>query len=100
MHINYEHINRPAAPGVCGGSICMCPECMQDRARAAQVKTSNIDKRIELEALLTIRAGYEAENTHRLSCGHSIAYGADEFTDLAKRIMALKTNPAAESQAA
>jgi hypothetical protein len=24
-------------------------------------------------------AGMQAENTHRLSCGQSVAYGADEF---------------------
>ena len=24
-------------------------------------------------------AGMQAENTHRLSCGNSVAYGADEF---------------------
>ena len=58
------------------------------------------NKRIELEALLTVRAGNEAENAHRLDCGHSIAYGADAFIELADQIRALKTNPAAESQAA
>jgi len=61
---------------------------------------SDLDERIELEALLTIRAGYEAENNHRMSCGHSIAYGADHFIELAEQIRALKTNPAANSQAA
>lgn len=29
---------------------------------------------IELEALITEREGMIAENTHRLNCGHSIAY--------------------------
>lgn len=67
---------------------------------ALRIAKDDIDKRIELEALLTVRAGYEAENAHRMACGHSIAYGADAFIDLAKRIMALKTNHAAESQAA
>lgn len=28
------------------------------------------------------RAGMEAENAHRLSCGESIAYGDDEFQAL------------------
>ena len=67
---------------------------------ALRIVKDNIDKRIGLEALLTIRAGYEAENTHRLNCGLSIAYAADAFIELAEQIRALKANPAAESQAA
>lgn len=91
MHINYEHINNPAPPGVCGGSICMCPKCKEDRAlEEAKKQKSPMGIQIELEALLTIRAGYEAENTHRMQCGHSIAYGVEHFLELAEQIRALK----------
>jgi hypothetical protein len=34
-------------------------------------------------------AGMQAENTHRLSCGNSVAYGADEFTDVRQQYEAL-----------
>jgi hypothetical protein len=50
----------------------------------------NNDTRIELEALITEREGYIAENIHRQLCGNSIAYGADVFDDLANKIRALK----------
>jgi len=46
--------------------------------------------KLELEALITEREGYIAENLHRQLCGNSIAYGADAFIDLADRIRALK----------
>ena len=34
-------------------------------------------------------AGMQAENTHRLSCGNSIAYGADEFAAVRQQYEAL-----------
>lgn len=48
------------------------------------------DTRIELEALITEREGYIAENIHRQLSGNSVAYGADAFNDLADRMRALK----------
>lgn len=51
----------------------------------------NTDIRLEirLEALITEREGMLAENTHRINCGNSIAYGDESFFDLAKRIRML-----------
>lgn len=34
-------------------------------------------------------AGMQAENTHRLSCGNSVAYGADEFAAVRQQYEAL-----------
>lgn len=34
-------------------------------------------------------AGMQAENTHRLSCGHSVAYGADEFAAVRQQYEAM-----------
>ena len=48
-----------------------------------------MNTKIELEALITEREGMLAENTHRIDCGHSIAYGDESFFDLAQRICAL-----------
>jgi len=48
-----------------------------------------MEKKILLEALITEREGMLAENTHRLACGHSIAYGDDAFQELADKIRAL-----------
>lgn len=45
--------------------------------------------RIELEVLITEREGMLAENTHRLDCGHSIAYTDHAFQELADRIRSL-----------
>jgi hypothetical protein len=41
---------------------------------------------IEFEALKTEREGMLAENAHRTNCGHSIAYGMDNFYELAERM--------------
>jgi hypothetical protein len=50
-----------------------------------------MDKNIQLQALITEREGYLAENTHRIACGNSIAYGAEAFNELAEQIRALDT---------
>ncbi len=34
-------------------------------------------------------AGMQAENTHRLACGNSVAYGADEFAAVRQQYEAL-----------
>lgn len=34
-------------------------------------------------------AGMQAENTHRLSCGNSVAYGADEFAAVRQQYEAM-----------
>ena len=34
-------------------------------------------------------AGMQAENTHRLTCGNSVAYGADEFAAVRQQYEAL-----------
>lgn len=39
----------------------------------------------QIALLNTERAGMEAENQHRLACGHSIAYGMDAFAELLSR---------------
>jgi hypothetical protein len=49
-----------------------------------------MNKRIELEALITEREGMLAENTHRLDCGHSIAYGDEHFQTLADKMRKLE----------
>ena len=51
--------------------------------------STDIRLEIRFEALITEREGMLAENTHRIDCGHSIAYGDEAFFDLAKRICAL-----------
>jgi len=49
----------------------------------------------QIKAIMRIEAakieamGYEAENTHRLSCGNSIAYGAEAFIALSSRMKSL-----------
>jgi hypothetical protein len=52
-----------------------------------------MDRKIELEALVTEREGMIAENTFRVSCGNSIAYGADSFTVIADKLHALAQQP-------
>jgi len=44
------------------------------------------DRELELQALLTERAGYEAENAQRARTDSSPAYGADDFMELAQSI--------------
>jgi hypothetical protein len=48
------------------------------------------NKELELQALLTEREGYIAENKQREIHGDSMAYGADHFLELADRIRCLK----------
>ncbi len=43
----------------------------------------NINVKLEMRALDAEKAGMEADNQHRLSCGESILYGDDEFFVLA-----------------
>lgn len=43
-------------------------------------------EQIELEALKTERAGYEAENAQRMHLGQSLAYGAEAFQGIYERI--------------
>ena len=38
-----------------------------------------IAREAEIQALVSEREGMLAENTHRLSCGHSIAYSDEAF---------------------
>ena len=52
-----------------------------------------MDKQILLEALITEREGMLAENTHRLDCGHSIAYGDEAFNKLANKMKNLASQP-------
>jgi hypothetical protein len=54
-------------------------------------------KRIELEALITEREGMLAENTHRLDCGHSIAYTDEHFQTLADKIRKLGEDEPSEA---
>lgn len=48
------------------------------------------DRELELQAMLTERAGYEAENAQRARTDSSPAYGADHFMELAQSIRNLK----------
>ncbi|MCD8349107.1 MAG: hypothetical protein LUC93_00660 [Planctomycetaceae bacterium] len=45
---------------------------------------------LEMHALDAELEGMKAENTHRLDCGLSIAYGDEAFNQLAERYRALK----------
>lgn len=45
---------------------------------------------IELEALITERAGMEADNVQRIANGYSIAYDSMAFAQLQDRILALR----------
>jgi hypothetical protein len=45
---------------------------------------------IEIQALITIREGYIAENNHRVHLGESLAYSDAHFFELAEMIRALK----------
>lgn len=38
-----------------------------------------LDIRLQMEALITERAGMIAENQFRVFCGHQIAYSEDQF---------------------
>jgi hypothetical protein len=49
-------------------------------------------KKILLEALITEREGMLAENTHRLDCGHSIAYTEEAFQTLADKMREILRN--------
>jgi len=49
-----------------------------------------LEKEIELQALLTIREGYIAENKQREATGQSMAYSDAHFNELAEMIRALK----------
>ena len=51
---------------------------------------TDIKLRIRLESLITEREGMLAENTYRIDCDHSIAYGDEAFFDLAKKIRELE----------
>lgn len=51
---------------------------------------------IELEALITERAGMEAENQRRLDQGYALAYDDSAFGCLASRIRDLKEKVKAE----
>lgn len=53
-----------------------------------------MEKRIELEALITEREGMIAENKVRESLGHSLAYTYDCFSVLASQMRELKEKPA------
>lgn len=53
-----------------------------------------MEKRIELEALITEREGMIAENKVRESLGHSLAYPYDCFSVLASQMRELKEKPA------
>lgn len=53
-----------------------------------------MEKRIELEALITEREGMIAENKVRESLGHSLAYPYDCFYVLASQMRELKEKPA------
>jgi len=48
-----------------------------------------MDKRIELEALITEREGMLAENKYSLNNGQNISYGDEAFNELAERIRAV-----------
>jgi hypothetical protein len=48
------------------------------------------EEQYELQALITIREGYIAENKQREITGYSMAYGVDHFQELAEMIRALK----------
>ena len=52
-----------------------------------------MDKKIELEALITEREAYIAENQLREIGGNSPAFGADHFFELAERMRALNKPP-------
>ena len=56
---------------------------------------NELNRRIELEALITERDGMIALNMQRESLGQSMAYGDDAFLDVAAKMMALiETEPA------
>jgi hypothetical protein len=55
----------------------------------ASDRLQGIRLRIAAEALITRRAGYEAENAHRANVGQGVAYGADAFELLASAMEAL-----------
>jgi hypothetical protein len=50
---------------------------------------SDLNRRIELEALITERGGMIALNTKRVGRGESIAYDDDAFLEVAKKMMSL-----------
>ncbi len=52
---------------------------------------NELNTRIELEALISERAGMEAENEHTLRCRNGVVYGEDEFNELAERMRKLKS---------
>ena len=57
------------------------------------------DREIELQALITERSGYEAENAQRDRTNSSPAYGGDHFQELAQSIRNLmQPKPSAATQ--
>ena len=51
VHINYEHINRPAPEGTFGGEICMCPDCRSRERKVAVKPEEKKSKKVTLEQL-------------------------------------------------
>lgn len=53
------------------------------------MRVDELDIRIELEALITLREGYVSENKQREHAGASMAYVADHFFELADLMRSL-----------
>ena len=54
-------------------------------------RCAQMQKEIELQALICERCALVAENEYRAQCGHSPAYVSGDFMELAERMRALNT---------
>jgi hypothetical protein len=50
--INYQHYNYPAGPGKCGGAICLCDKCRQERQERIDTYHNKYNKLREERRLL------------------------------------------------
>jgi hypothetical protein len=50
--INYQHYNYPAGPGKCGGAICLCDKCRQERQQRIDAYHNKYNKLREERRLL------------------------------------------------
>jgi hypothetical protein len=55
MWLNYIHSNDPAPPGVFGGSICLCEDCIKKRTPKPEKTAIEIMQDAQLDQIPTTK---------------------------------------------